>query len=141
MRSRAIREFSKRLAEQQVAPRHIARAVEEISDHIDDLYHDALADGVPEHEARDLARKAIGDLDDVAAAIGSRDELKVWTARYPRVASVCLPIAYLALLPTLPIYVGVQKAPVIARWSACVMLGALVTAAMFLILQISILFA
>ena len=37
-----------------------------------------------------------------------------------------------------PLFAGVAKAPEIARWGVCVMLGAAITAAMFLAMQISI---
>ena len=52
--------------------------------------------------------------------------------------AVVITLAYLALLPTRPLFAGVARAPEIARWGACMMLGAVITAAMFLAMQISI---
>ena len=117
---------------------HARRATLEIREHIDDLQADAIAAGMPLAMAKAHARQAIGDLRQIADDIVSRPELRVWMFRYPRVARACLPLAYFVLLPTRPLFVGVQRAPEIARWGACMMLGAAITAAMFLAMQISI---
>jgi hypothetical protein len=52
---------------------------------------------------------------------------------------VVLPLAYVALLPTSPLFAGAARAQTIARWGACLMLSAAITGAMFLAMQISIL--
>ncbi|MGH8221724.1 MAG: hypothetical protein ACREQZ_02010, partial [Woeseiaceae bacterium] len=70
--------------------------------------------------------------------MSSRPELKSWTHRFPRAASLILPVAWLAVLPLLPVTAGIAHAASIARWLACLVLSALVTAAMMLIMQLSI---
>lgn len=138
MHRHELKRFAKTLRDSGVSPRHVARAVEEIENHMEDLEIEARDSGLTADDALAFARSHIGDLQDLAQCIAARTELKVWTSRHPRLASICLPVMYLVLLPTLPIYAGVARAPVIMRWGASAMLGAAVTAAMFLILQISI---
>ena len=138
MHRHELKKFANTLRDSGVSPRHVARAVEEIENHIEDLELEARDGGLTAGDALEFARSHIGDLQDVAQCIAARSELKIWVYRYPRLASVCLPVLYDVLLPTLAIYAGVTRAPVIMRWGASVMLGAVVTAAMFLILQISI---
>jgi hypothetical protein len=43
-----------------------------------------------------------------------------------------------ALLPLVPLFAGVTYAGVIARWSACLVLSATFTAALMLMLQMSL---
>ena len=64
--------------------------------------------------------------------------LKSWAWRYPRVAMLVYPLACVAALPAVPIIAGVRHAPHVIRWAACLFIGAFVTAAMFLLLQLSI---
>lgn len=133
-----LQDFENHLLRSGVRSCHARRATLEISEHLDDLFAESIAGGMPAAMAAAYAREAIGDLRQIADDLVSRPELRVWTFRYPRVARVFLPLAYLALLPTRPLFAGVAKAPEIARWGACMMLGAAVTAAMFLAMQISI---
>jgi hypothetical protein len=136
-----LQRFVAELHRAGVAPRHIGRACEELNDHVDDLYLDALDAGLSAADASALALSRIGDLRDVANAIAMRPELKRWSARFPLVALVCLPLAYVLLLPAVPISAGIAQVPVIARWGASMMLGAAVTAGMFLVLQLFIAFS
>ena len=131
-------EFRQNLLKSGVAPRHINRAIAELSDHYDDIFESARASGMTSDRASEYAVKNIGDLRQIGDAIAARKELKTWQHRFPRLAVVCLPIAWLMLLPTRPIFVGVAHAPAIARWGACLMLGALVTAMLLLAMQLSI---
>jgi hypothetical protein len=51
---------------------------------------------------------------------------------------VVYPLTCLALLPAMPVLAGVAHASLLARWTTCVLLGGFVTAAIFLVLQLSI---
>lgn len=121
-----------------VAPRHINRTLLELEDHFDDLKDEALQQGYLGASAQQLAATWLGDVDLLAQEVAARPELKTWLYRYPKFARLVLPLAYLVLLPTVPIFIGVSRASAIARWSASMMLGAAITATIFLVLQISI---
>jgi len=133
-----LNKFERKLLCAGVVPSHAKRSAIEILEHLEDLQDNAAEKGMNESDAASFAREQIGDLQLIADDIISRAELKTWAYRYPMAASVVLPIAYLALLPTKPLFAGVANAPLIARWGACLMLGAVITAAMFLGMQFSI---
>ena len=88
--------------------------------------------------ADQVAAQQMGDLQDVAVAMQACPELRSWSYRYPRIAVVVYPLTCLALLPAMPVIAGVAHAPQLARWGACMLLGGAVTAAMFLVMQLSI---
>ncbi len=138
MPNKALQGFHLRLIDAGVSARVANRAVQEFSDHIDDLAIESMNDGFDAEQAERRALAQLGDLAAIAKEMASRTELKVWVYRYPRLARLVLPILYFALLPTAPIFAGVAKAPVIVRWGTCAMLGAAITALMFLVLQLSI---
>ena len=71
-------------------------------------------------------------------AFRARRELKSWAYRYPGVALVIYPLMFLAVLPAAPILAGVAYAPQLARWGMSIFLGGLITATMFLVLQLFI---
>ena len=122
-------------------PRHARRAVLELADHLDDLEAEARASGASEAGAKSIARDRIGEFGVIAERMLDCPELKAWPYRYPRLARLWLPVAYVTLLPAAPIIAGIQHAPTIARWIACIIAGAAITAAMMLVLQLSILLA
>jgi hypothetical protein len=121
-----------------VAPRHVLRTISELTDHYEDLEREAIERGLPPPEARQLANERIGATRTIAQHVLHRPELKSWVYRYPQLARVALPLAYVMLLPVIPLYAGIANAPAIARWFSCLLLSALVTAAMLLAMQISI---
>ena len=55
-----------------------------------------------------------------------------------RIAALVYPITFLALLPAAPVFLGYTYANYLARWAACLFLSAVVTAGMFLFLQLAI---
>ena len=130
--------FERRLIRAGVAPRHVYRASSELRDHIADLRDEAELDGLTGEQAEGFAEDRLGDIETLTTAMAARTELKTWSYRYPQLARVCLPLAYVMLLPTAPIFAGVSHAPQIARWGLAMMMGAAVTATIFLALQISI---
>jgi len=130
--------LQKRLLRWGVAPRHVRRTVTELEDHFDDLVEQGLSDGEDRLRARDRALVALGDLDDIANAVRAQPELRSWAYRFPRIAAIVYPLTCLALLPAAPVFIGYAHATFIARWIACLLLSALVTAGMFLFLQLAI---
>lgn len=121
-----------------IAPRHVRRTVDELSDHYQDLVDAALDDGVSRIEAQERARQQLGAVGDIGAAVRARPELRSWAYRHPRVASFVYPLTFLALLPAAPVFLGYAYANYVARWAACLAVSAFVTAAMFLVLQLAI---
>ncbi len=133
-----LQEFERQLLRAGVVPSHARRSTLEIEEHLKDLQENAVEEGATQSAAMTIAQNKMGDLQLIADDIICRVELKTWAYRYPRAASVVLPVAYLALLPTKPLFSGVENAHIIARWGACLMAGAIITAAMFLGMQLSI---
>lgn len=133
-----FKQFRSELLQAGIAPRHVRRTIVELQDHLEDLVEAELALGCDAATARQRAGLEMGSLQDVAIAIRACPELRTWEYRYPRLAVVVYPLTCLALLPAIPVFAGVAHAPQLARWGACLLLGALVTASMFLILQLAI---
>jgi len=121
-----------------MSPRRVRRTISELDGHFDDLVDGAVAEGADARAARQIALDAIGDLQNVSAAMKNQPELRSWAYRYPHIATVVYPLTFVALLPAVPIIAGVTHASFLARWGFSMVLGALVTAAMFLLLHLSI---
>ena len=130
--------FAANLRHAGVAPQNVVRVSAELNDHFDDLVEDARLNGVDALTAEQIACESLGDLQAIAENIRSRPELKSWTFRHPRLAIIAYPMMCFALIPMVPVIAGVAHASVLARWGACLLFGGLVTAAMFLCLQLSI---
>lgn len=139
MRKPDFRQLRTSLLEAGVAPKHAHRAVLEIREHYEDIVEAQLADGHSRSAAEEIAMQNIGDLREVAQAMNAYPELRCWALRFPRLAVIVYPVTCLALLPVVPVFAGVAHAPQVARWSMSLFLGALVTASMFLVMQLSIL--
>lgn len=131
-------QFARDLRRAGIAERHVRRAELELSEHFDDLVEDAIRSGLDRGDAECRAAENLGDLQIVGETIRSRPELRSWAFRWPRLALVLYPLACIAALPAAPVVIGVQNAPILARWAACLLLGGLVTATMLLVLQLSI---
>ena len=133
-----FQKFETRLLQAGIAPRHVRRTVVELKEHLEDIVDAEQACGCDLETARRRATREFGDLQEVVTAMRARPELLSWAFRFPRTAALVYPLTCLALLPVVPVFAGVAHAPQLARWSACLLFGALVTASMFLLLQISI---
>jgi len=133
-----LRSFGDKLRAAGIAPQHVRRTMAELDDHYHDLLDTLTRDGRGRHAARREARRALGDLDDIAAAVAARRDLKCWYLRCPRLASVIYPLAWVMVLPLVPLIAGAQHAPAIARWGACLLLSAGFTASLLLVLQLTI---
>lgn len=140
MGDQTFNDLRRTLLESGVASRHVRRLVAELHDHLDDLQQEAHADGCDGVAANDRAMRKIGDQRLLARKILERPELRSWVYRYPRVARIYYPIAYVLLLPAAPVFAGVARASQLARWGAALLLSATVTAAMLLGMQLSIAF-
>lgn len=121
-----------------VAHRHAKRTTLELEEHFADLREELMTEGFGRHRAEMEASRQLGSLDDIAELVAARSELRRWPLRYPRVGRIVLPIACVLLLPITPLIVGVGYASTIARWGAIVSLSAMITAGMFLAIQMSI---
>ncbi len=121
-----------------IAPRHVRRTVIELEEHLEDLIDAEIAAGSDIAIARENAGREMGNLSDVAVAMCACPELQCWAYRYPRFALLIYPLTCMALLPVLPVIASVTHAQQVVRWSACLLFGGFVTAAMFLCLQLAI---
>lgn len=140
MREPDFNELATRLLDSGITPRHAHRVVNEIRDHYDDLVDAAVDTGATSRDARRQAGRELGRMDDLVAAMSARRELKTWAFRYPRAAIIVYPLACLAVLPALPVNAGIANASLLARWGASLLAAGLFTAALLLVLQLSILF-
>ncbi|MFQ6004982.1 MAG: hypothetical protein ACE5OQ_05700 [Woeseia sp.] len=127
-----------RLLRSGVSPRHVVRAVSELRDHCEDLEIEAVSHGLNRDDARSQASERIGAIESITQQYSSRPELKCWMFRHPQWARLILPVAYLVMLPAVPIYAAVSNAPAIAKWCACLLLSAFITATMLLVMQLTI---
>ena len=127
-----------RLLHSGIAPRYVARAVSELGDHFEDVESEAAEHGAARETAIAQAAERIGAMEYIAQQYVSRPEMKSWPYRHPRLARVLLPMAYVLLLPAMPIYTGIKYAPFIGKWCASFVLGGLVTVALLLLMQMSI---
>lgn len=134
-----FRELRTGLLQAGIAPRHARRTVREIRDHFEDIVDARLADGCDSRTARQIASQEIGEAGPIIAAMQSCPELLCWGRRFPRLAVVVYPLTCLALLPAVPVFVGVAHAPQVARWSMSLLFAGLVTASLMLLMQLSIL--
>ena len=141
MRRDELRNLESTLLDSGMSPQLARRTLEELGAHFDDIVDAALADGAKRAVAERQAAECLGTVDDYLATVRARPELRGWAFRYPRVAACVYPLACLAVLPAVPVLAGMQHRQELARWSLCLVAGATVTAAIFLALQLAILFS
>lgn len=142
-RQRLMREpdfdaLATRLLRNGVSPVHAHRAIDELRDHYDDLVDAAVDEGANSKTARIVASRKLGTMDDFVAEMALRRELKTWAFRYPHLAVVAYPIACLAVLPAMPVVIGIANRTALIRWSASLLAAGLVTAVLLLTMQLSI---
>jgi hypothetical protein len=121
-----------------ITPHHVQRTVHELRDHYDDLVDAAVDGGANSKAARRIASRQLGSIEEFAAEMSSHRELKTWSFRYPRLAVVIYPLACLAILPGIPVFAGVAHRSALMRWGTSLLAAGLVTALMFLTMQLSI---
>ena len=132
------RQLRQQLINAGIAPRHVRRTIDELQDHYDDVVEHELEEGADRITACRSALARLGPVDDIVAAVKARPELQSWAFRFPRVAAVLYPLSFVALLPAAPVFIGYANANLVVRWTACLFLSALVTASLFLFLQLAI---
>lgn len=115
-----------------------ARTIAELRDHFEDIEAEAMAAGDRPDAASDFAMRRLGRPDILVAAVASRQELRSWMYRYPRLARVILPLTCAILLPAAPVFAGVAHQSAVLRWVAALLLSGLVTALLMLVLQVTI---
>ena len=138
MREPDFNELATRLLKSGISPRHAHRTVNELRDHYDDLVDAAVDEGANSKNARLSAANELGAMDDFVAEMAARRELKTWAFRYPRLAVVVYPLACLAVLPAMPVFVGIAHRTAVVRWGASLLAAGVVTAMLLLIMQLSI---
>ena len=138
MQQPELQQFQQYLIRSGVLPRQVRRLVTELSDHYEDLMAEADGRGLAPAAAAQAAGDRLGDLRLLAQTIARKRELQRWPRRYPKMARVVLPLAWLVTLPAAPILAGAANAVVLARWGACLLLGGAVTCGLLLAMQFSI---
>ena len=138
MRSQRFAALEERLIESGVGARQIRRIVRELEDHVDDLCAEARRDGTDRQSALSAAMARIGDQALIADHVVSDPAVRTWVYRYPRLARIYLPFAYVVLLPAWPVFAGIANPGVVLRWATALMLSAGVTAAILLFMQYAI---
>lgn len=128
----------KRFLESGLSPRQVRRTIAELEDHFDDLYDDAMASGMSAAAAEKIAMQQLGDMDSLIAAVRARPELRSWAYRFPLIAMFVYPLACVIALPAMPVIIGFSRAEQVARWAACFVASAIVTATLLLLMLLAI---
>ena len=138
MRDAVADRLRKRLIERGVARAGVERLLAELGDHFDDLVAASIEAGTEADRAEAEAERQLGAAEDIERAALAQPALRSWAWRWPRLALIVYPAAWAVTLPAVPILAGIRHADSILRWLICVGGGALVTAAILLVLQLSI---
>ena len=141
MHSRRFANLQQKLLSSGVSAKHVRRIIVELGDHLEDLQIEALANGACEVDAHKEAASRLGNQAHIAARILERTELKSWPYRYPQLARIYFPLAYVLLLTAAPVFAGMANSTKLARWGVALMLSGAVTAAMLLCMQLAIVLA
>lgn len=95
---------------------YVARIVEELAEHQDDLEAEGLAAGLPPQDARLAAREKLGDMHALAEELLLARRLSYWWGRHPVVSFVLLPLPIFLL-----VFIGVlwiwAEASGLIKWS------------------------
>ena len=131
-------ELHRHLLSSGISPRFVQRTIVELREHYDDLKLDIAEQGASTRETARIAAEKLGSLDVIARHVTDRLDLRRWSYRYPSIGRIALPIMCVAALPIAPIMVGANYAQAVIRWGAILSLSALITAGLFLAMQLSI---
>lgn len=91
----------RRLLQEGVKPSCVRRTLQELDDHYQDLYSQAVTDGMSAERAAEFAADHVGDPGLIAAEILSRPELKSWDSRFPKTFFVAGPVLVYVTVITL----------------------------------------
>lgn len=125
-------ELRRQLTDAGVTQREISRTIDELRDHLEDIQLQEHGVGTDDAIAR------LGSHQTIAEKLLAHRELCRWPYRYPRIARIYMPLAYMILLPAVPLFTGIAHASHVARWGVSLLLGAAITASMLLFMQLSI---
>ena len=78
-----FRELRERLLRAGVAPRHVKRYLDELTDHLADLRNEELRAGRSASDAEAAALAQLGSIDDLANAMIEKRQFQSWCARAP----------------------------------------------------------
>jgi len=91
-----FRELRERLLRAGVAPRHVRRYVNELSDHFADLTAEEQGAGRTRTEAERTALVRLGGMQNLANAMIEQRQFQSWSTRVPRVTFGIAPVTFLA---------------------------------------------
>ena len=86
-----LKELKERLLRRGLAPRHVARYLEELEDHLKDLASAGVAAGLSSDKADESAFAKIGTVDALESVACERRELYAWSYRMPWMPFLVLP--------------------------------------------------
>ena len=78
-----LRDLRERLLRAGVAPRHVKRYLDELTDHLADLRNEELRAGRSASDAEAMALAQLGSIDDLANAMIEKRHFQSWCARAP----------------------------------------------------------
>jgi len=91
-----LNELRERLLGAGVAPRHVRRYLNELSDHLADLKAEEEREGRSPADAESAALIRLGNMDDLAKAMTEQAEFQSWCARAPWAMFGLAPVLFLA---------------------------------------------
>ncbi|MEM1174526.1 MAG: hypothetical protein AAGI27_06910 [Pseudomonadota bacterium] len=128
--------FREELKASGVSAGVIQRMVAELEDHYDDLVHAHRGRGLDVTASRKLAVTELGDLSGVSQIAAEISELRGFMARHPLLAGCAAPLISVGhRLQAIDVDPLAERA---ARWMTGAVISGVVTAAMFLSLQLAI---
>ena len=119
-----------------MSARSINRLVSELEDHYEDLARAAREQGADPRESLDIASMELGSLRDIGEASAQVRDLLKFSLRYPLAGVVVRPL--LAAGNGILSYEAQAVPDEVLRWFAGALFAAVVTASMFLALQLAI---
>lgn len=136
-------ELEQLLNQAGIVPDSAQRLTEELRDHYEDRYAEAVDAGLRTEQAAAIAWQSLGSPDDIAAVAAQYRELMSVSHRHPLLAGLIQGLAHgvansvlcVVASPALPVIYCAQRRESIARWSVSAGLAAMLTAGMLLSMQ------
>jgi hypothetical protein len=131
----SFKQLARQLAAAGAEPAVIARITEELQDHCSDAEAAARARGASAAAARRQARRSLGSVESIVAAVVAQPELLDWRHRWPQSARCIDSLSYLLLLPAVPfVYCATHPASVV-RWGLSSSLALCITGTLLFAMQ------
>jgi hypothetical protein len=106
----------RQLLRQGLPRRYVARVVQELDEHREDLEREACLDGLSRANARAAAEEKLGDVRELAKALVAARRRAYWSGRHPIVSFVLLPLPVFPLLFLGLLFLGAKVSGALA-WS------------------------